>query len=128
MDRVVLDSSAILAFLQDEPGGEIVADYCGNALVSAVNVAEVTCRLNDLGADLAEAKKSIAFIDMEIVPFDAGQAYDVASIRKAVRPLGLSLGGRVCMQLAMRLNLPVLTADRAWAKIELDVEVRLVRG
>ena len=79
----MLDASAILAFLRGEQGAEVVAGYRGDALVSAVNVAEAGARLADLGANAAEVRRSIALMGMEIVPFDADQAHEAADIRDA---------------------------------------------
>ncbi len=127
MSRAVLDASAILAFLRGERGAEVVADYRGDALVSAVNVAEAGARLADLGANAAEVRRSIALMGMEIVPFDADQAHEAADIRDATRRRGLSLGDRACLQLAARTGLPALTADRVWTEIDAGVDVRLIR-
>lgn len=127
MSRAVLDASAILAFLRGERGAEVVADYRGDALVSAVNVAEAGAGLADLGANAAEVRRSIALMGMEIVPFDADQAHEAADIRDATRRRGLSLGDRACLQLAARTGLPALTADRVWTEIDAGVDVRLIR-
>ena len=125
MSRVVLDASAMLAFLNGEAGGEVVDGYLGDAAASAVNVAEVGSRLSDLGASLAEVRRAIALISVEIVAFDAEQAYAAAGIRSATR--SLSLGDRACLQLAARRGLPAVTADRAWAELDVDVDVQLIR-
>jgi len=127
MSRAVLDASAILAFLRDEPGADTVAGYRGDAMASAVNVAEAGARLADLGASVAEVRRSIDLMVLDVVPFDGDQAYDAAGIRDATRKRGLSLGDRACLQLAARRGLPALTADREWTEIDLDVDVRLIR-
>ena len=88
MSRAVLDASAMLAFLRGEPGGDVLNDYRGDALASAVNVAEVGSRLSDLGASLAEVRRAIALISVEIVAFDAEQAYAAAGIAQGdARPI-----------------------------------------
>jgi len=49
---VVLDASALLAYLRDDPGAELVADAISmGVVISAVNVAEVLSRAIDRGAD-----------------------------------------------------------------------------
>ena len=128
MSQAVLDASAILAFLRDEPGAESVARHRGDAIVSAVNVAEVGSRLADLGASLPEVRRAIALMAVEIIPFDAEQAYATAGIRDGTRSRGLSLGDRACLQLAARHALPAVTAHRAWAALDTDVDVRLIRN
>ena len=60
MSRAVLDASAMLAFALGEPGGDIVDGYLGDALASAVNVAEVGSRMVDLGISWTEVRRSIA--------------------------------------------------------------------
>lgn len=127
MSRAVLDASAMVAFIRGEPGGEIVNGYVGDALASAVNVAETASRLVDLGVSLTEIRRSIAHLFLDIVPFDEEQALATAASRRATRHRGLSLGDRACLELAARRGLAAVTADRAWAEIEADVEVRLIR-
>ena len=127
MSRAVLDASAMLAFLRGDPGAEVVNGYRGDALASAVNVAEVGARLSDLGASPAEVRRSIGLIAVEVVAFDAEQAYAAAGIRDVTRARGLSLGDRACLQLAAHRGLPAVTADRAWAEIDVEVDVRLIR-
>ena len=127
MSRVVLDASAILAFLRGEPGADVVSGYRGNAIASAVNVAEAGARLADFGASAPQVRRAMALMGMDIVPFDAEQAYETTEFRGATRSRGLSLGDRACLQLAARRRLPALTADRAWAEIDAGVEVRLIR-
>lgn len=126
MSRAVLDASAILAFLRGEPGAGVVAGCRGDSLVSAVNVAEAG-RLTDFGMRGADVRRSIDLMALEIAPFDAEQAHAAAGIRAATRRRGLSLGDRACLQLAARRGLPALTADRAWVKLGVDIDVRLIR-
>ena len=106
----------------------MVSGYRGDAIVSAVNVAEAGARLADFGANAAEVRRSMALVSMEIIPFDAEQAHEAAVIRGATRRQGLSFGDRACLQLAARRGLPALTADRVWAEIDVGVEVRLIRA
>jgi ribonuclease VapC len=62
-----------------------------------------------------------------VEPFTTADAIDAARLRPLTRSVGLSLADRACLALAHRLNAPALTADRAWFRLELDVEVRLLR-
>ncbi len=126
MSSVVLDASAVLAFLQREPGG-VVAEHLSAAVISAVNVAEVASRLSDRGVPDGGAREAISALCLEIAAFDHDLAYASAALRPATRRLGLSLGDRACLALAKREGLPALTADRAWASLDMGVEIRLVR-
>ena len=127
MSSVVLDASAVLAFLQREPGGAVVAEHLSAAVISAVNVAEVATRLSDRGIPDGGAREAISALRLEIAAFDHELAYTSAALRPATRRLGLSLGDRACLALAKREGLPALTADRAWASLDVGVEIHLVR-
>ena len=125
-DRV-LDSSAVLASARKEPGGDIASATFGTSLVSAVNLTEVVSRLVDVGLSFDAARHVVDSAGFSIVGFDEGLALRAGALRAATRHLGLSLGDRACLALAQREGLPVLTADRAWASLDIGVEIRLIR-
>jgi PIN domain nuclease of toxin-antitoxin system len=127
MADVVLDSSAILARVLGEPGGEAVAAVVDGARVSAVNLAEVAQRLIDLGVDDAGVVETVRALPCEVVAFDDSLALRTSLLRRSTRHKGLSLGDRACLALAEREGWPVLTADRAWAELDLGIEVVLIR-
>lgn len=124
---MVLDSSAILALLHNETGAEVVGKALPDAVVSAVNVAEVTTRLSDRSMSDGNIRIAIDGLSLRIVPFDEAQAYEAGTLRRTTRHAGLSLGDRACLALAARLRLPALTADRVWAELDIGVEVQLIR-
>jgi len=124
---VVLDSSALLAFIHGEPGGEVVAGVVGEALISSVNLAEVVTKLVERTGSLALAKAALGMANVEVIDFDRLQAEQAGALVRRTRSRGLSLGDRACLTLATRAAAPVLTADRIWATLELDVEIRLIR-
>ena len=127
MSRAVLDSSAILAVLLKEPGQAVVADYRGDALVSAINLAEVAAKFADRGASPTEWLYPFSLMRLEVVAFDEDQALASGSLRESTRRWGLSLGDRACLQLAAQRGVPAVTADRAWAELGVGVEVRVIR-
>ena len=127
MSGVVLDSSALLAFIQGEPGGEVVARVVGDALMSSVNHAEVVTKLVERTGSLDIARVALGIANVDVVDFDRSQAEQAGLLVKQTRSRGLSLGDRACLALAAREAAPVLTADRIWATLKLDVEVRLIR-
>ena len=125
--RLVLDASALLAVLNVEPGAHVVAAVLAEAVVSAVNLSEVIAKLADGGASETAIRAAVARLSVEVVAFDAEQAYAAGLLSPATRFLGLSLGDRVCLSLARRLGVPAMTADRAWGELNLGIEVQLVR-
>jgi ribonuclease VapC len=127
MSSVVLDSSALLAFIHGEPGGEMVAGVVGDALMSSVNLAEVVTKLVERTGSLEAARAVLGMATVDVVDFDTPQAEQAGALVAHTRSRGLSLGDRACLTLAAREAAPVLTADRIWATLKLDVEVRLIR-
>lgn len=130
---VVLDASAFLAYLNQEPGAEKVAQQMvGGSFISTVNLAEVYSKVAEWGQDaylLEQALVSQGVLAgvVEVVAFRPEDALLVAALRPLTKTQGLSLGDRACLALARSLGLPVLTTDAAWQKIEVVVEVRVVR-
>ena len=127
MTAVILDASALLTFLLVEPGADLVAGRLRHASLSAVNYAETLTRFLDRGKPLGDTAADIARLQLTVVPFDAEQAAVAASLRAATRPLGLSLADRVCLALALSRGLAVLTADRAWANLQLPIDIQVIR-
>ncbi len=127
MSGVVLDSSALLAFIHGEPGGEAVAGVIGDALVSSVNHAEVVTKLVERTGSLEAARTALGIANVDVVDFDRSLAEQAGALVRHTRSRGLSLGDRACLALAAREAAPALTADRIWATLKLDVEVRLIR-
>ncbi len=125
--RHIMDSSAILAMLHMEPGADKVAAVLSHAVISAVNLAEVVGKLTRQGLPFSEANRLVRVLQLRIMPYDEPQALATAALLAPTTPYGLSLGDRACLALAQRLSLPVLTADRAWGKLDLGIEVKLIR-
>lgn len=124
----VYDASAILAALFGEPGGDRVSDWLERTpgLVSSVTYSEVLAKLLEHGFTPADADATWSGLPLDIEPLSAEQARAAAGLRPATRPLGLSLGDRVCLALARERQLPAVTADRSWARVG-GVEVQLIR-
>lgn len=123
----VLDSSAILAEFLKESGGDLVRASQGVHYVSAVNVAEVYSKLVDLGATVENFESVRAIEPFVVMEFDRSQAMLSAQLRPATKHLGLSLGDRACLALAIREKATVLTADRSWAGLDLGIEIKVIR-
>jgi ribonuclease VapC len=129
----VLDASALLAHLRDEPGADVVAEaIASGAVISTVNLAEVFSRVADRGDDPAKLAAELTqsgLLDgaITVEPFTAADAIDAARLRSLTRDAGLSLGDRACLALARRLDAPALTADTDWQGVAHGVELRPIR-
>ena len=64
---------------------------------------------------------------LEVVPFDEDLARQTGALRPVTKSLGLSLGDRACLALAQRERLPIVTADKSWAKLDLGIAIKVVR-
>ena len=126
MSDVILDASALLAVLLDEPGGAEVAHRIEGASISSVNLAEVVGRLVDGGAPAATCREVLSALDLRVVPFDEDAAHAAGALRPLTRRAGLSLGDRACLALAMQLDGTALTADRAWKSLRVGVKVEVL--
>lgn len=125
MTGPALDASAVLAFLFDEAGGAAVRDQLDGAALSTVNLCEVIQRAQARKVPTDLLREDLETLGVEMHDFTPADAEHAAALHR--RGGGLSLGDRACIALATRLARPALTADRGWAKVDLGVEVRLVR-
>ena len=128
MSKVVLDASALLALIKNETGGDVVESLLGNIVMSSVNVSEVASILLDSSMSLEECKDVIEpFVD-SIISFDSELSFITANLKKTTKHKGLSLGDRACIGLGISLKLPVYTADKIWAELELpNLKIHQIR-
>ncbi|MCY4350611.1 MAG: type II toxin-antitoxin system VapC family toxin [Thiotrichales bacterium] len=124
---VVLDASALLAYLQSEPGGERVREVLARSVMSSVNWSEVIGKARDDGVDTRGLREDLASLGLAIEPFSAEQAEIAGRIRERTRAFGLSLGDRACLALGSDRGEAVYTADRAWLQPALGIEVEAIR-
>jgi PIN domain nuclease of toxin-antitoxin system len=123
----VLDASAVLALLNEEPGKDRVEQAMGDCSISAVNYCEVIGKLIDAGVPNDDARDTLDLLDMEIVDFDEELGFQAASIMPATRRFGLSLGDRCCLALGSARKATILTGDRSWARLKIGVKVEVIR-
>jgi ribonuclease VapC len=127
MSGAVLDASALLAVMLNEPGADVVEVHFERAVISAVNLAEVGAKMIERGAALELLEAEIRAAEITVVAFDAAQAMESARLRPATKERGLSLGDRACLALAARTDRIVLTSDRDWTEVRLPLDIRLIR-
>ncbi len=126
-DPTFRDSSAILALLFNEPGGERVGSVVNEGLLSTVNLAEVHARLLKRGESPGNAWNKISELQCEICNFTQEQARMAAELIQVTQPYGLSLGDRACLSLAIERKATVYTTDRAWKNLSLGIEIEVIR-
>jgi PIN domain nuclease of toxin-antitoxin system len=124
---VVLDASAVLALLFDEPGKEIVLSHAYGARLLSVNLSEILTRVIDKNGDPESVLKQIKRLEFQIVSFDEMLAISAAKLREVTKHIGASLGDRACLALAVLSDLPVLTADQKWGFLDIGIDIRLIR-
>lgn len=127
MPDAVLDASALIALLRDEPGAEVVERLLGRAVISVVNWAEVLQRFRAHGVETTGKRDDVVALGVAIEAFTDEDAEAVAELWQPTRAAGLSLADCACLALAGRLGLPAYTADDAWREVDPDVEVVLIR-
>lgn len=123
----VLDASALLAVMLDEPGSRFVEDRLAEACIGAVNLSEVIAKLQDRGVPDEVIEESLGELDLLVIPFDAAQAMLAGKLRRDTRAAGLSLGDRACLALAMSSDAIAVTTDRGWEALTIPVSIELAR-
>jgi ribonuclease VapC len=124
---IVLDASALLTIVKKERGADIVEATFGDAAISVVNLTEVISKVWDWNLDADKYVRNLAALPLEFVDFNFARAAQAGHLRPSTRNLGLSLGDRACLALAIERDCPVLTADRTWAKLNIGIPIQLIR-
>ena len=130
MNRIVLDTSVLLAILHKEAGAETFTQKPGlleKSVMGTVNIAEAYGKLIGLGIGSEDAWEAVIAPIPEILDFDTEQAKIVGWLLPQTRSLGLSLGDRACLALGIALKATVYTADRAWRDLRLEVSIHVIR-
>jgi PIN domain nuclease of toxin-antitoxin system len=128
MNEVVLDASAILAYLQEERGAEnLTKEILDHAVVSTVNLAEVQSKLVKKGHDPEEAWEEIISLVKGEEPFTSDQARIAGDLITTTEKYGLSLGDRSCLALAIALKAPVYTTEQAWRELKVGIPIHVIR-
>ena len=123
----VLDASALLAVMLDEPGSRFIEERLAEACIGAVNLSEVIAKLQDRGVPDEVIEESLAELDLLVIPFDAAQAMSAGRLRRDTRAAGLSLGDRACLALAISCDAIAVTTDRGWEQLTIPVSIELAR-
>jgi len=123
----VLESSAVLAFLFNEPGGGQVQELFRTGMVSAVNVTEIVAKQIDKGLAPDLAERRCDGLNLEVMPFDHELARLAGKLQADTKHKGLSLGDRACLALAILTERTAVTADRNWAGLDVGCKIEIIR-
>ena len=126
MSEYVVDASAILEVVLEQPLAGRIEGLLSGSFVSAVNVAEVASKLVDHGTTVDAARAVLARLDLVVIPFGSEDAWPTGLLRRRTRHEHLSLGDRACLALAISMRLPAVTTDRAWGRLGLGKAVLVV--
>ncbi len=129
---ILLDASAVLAYLHEERGAEAVADALAmpdECQFSAVNHAEVINCCLDRGVTEAVVDVMLAEPGYRVISVQVEDGALAGRLRRSTRAAGLSLGSRLCLAATIRLACPVKTANRPWLAMAetLVLDIRCVR-
>lgn len=123
----VLDSSAVLAILFSEAGADIAAASARRSVMSSVNLVEVLEKAERQAIPAGRVLGLLQRLEIAVVPYAVDHAAVAAGLRPAARKLNISLADLACLSLAIVRKAPVVTADRDWVKLGLDLDIRLIR-
>lgn len=124
---VVLDASALLAYLKGEPGSDVVDNVLAESVMSSVNWAEVVQKSIAASVDVDGMLDDLQALGLIMEPFTPEDGEMAGRLWEQTRQYGLSLGDRACLSLGLRLDASVLTADRAWASLNLSLNIQVIR-
>ena len=128
MNEVVLDASAILAIVFQERGAEkLTVEIMKDAVISTVNLAEVQSKLVKKGYDPEEAWEDATSLVSAAVRFTSEQAKIAGSLIAQTEKVGLSLGDRSCLALAIALKAPVYTTEQVWRELKVGIPIHVIR-
>ena len=116
MKPVIADASAIIAYLNFEPGAEEVRKHLARIRLTLVNLAEIVAVVSRHQVSRSWVEERIFRVFPELLPFDRDQAYLCGALGAVTR--GISLGDRACLAAGILHGWPVLTAESAWAEVD----------
>ena len=119
----LFDASALLCFLQGEAGADVVErELILGGTCSAANWSEVAQKLLAHGQDWDQIQALLLSYPLQVEPVLQPDAELAARLWR--RGSGLSLGDRLCLATAQRLDATVWTADTTWGSSNTVRQVR----
>lgn len=124
-NKILLDTSALIALLKKEPGYKKVDDVLAHSAISSVNLCELVSILAKKGIPENEIDDVINDIVPEIIPFCENLGIKAGKLSKFTTDYGLSLGDKACIATAEYYNMNVYTTDKIWSKLEKNVSTTI---
>lgn len=112
---VVIDASVVLAWLQDEPGSDEAEPLLTEGIIGAANWSEVLQKARQHGAEPGAVGWLLSSFGVRVAEVTATDAERAAELWS--RASSLSLADRLCLALALRLQLAAATADSEWRSL-----------
>jgi len=129
MTKIVLNSSAVLAMVYDEPGGSRVRSAIVSPLyavsISAVNWCEILTKLCQISPIMTGEKLTAILPGVEVMPLGQVEAEQAAWLAKSCP--SISLGDRACLALAVFLDATAWTTDKIWAQMPAAAKIEMLR-
>jgi PIN domain nuclease of toxin-antitoxin system len=127
VSEYVADASAVLAFARGEPGEKRVRNLRTSCVLSSINLMEAYSKLVRYDVPADQVQRFLRESFPSVIPLDRELAENSAVLHTRLNKLGISYADCACLSLGMQRKATVLTADRNWKQIELDVKVELIR-
>jgi PIN domain nuclease of toxin-antitoxin system len=124
---LIADASAVIAYLDFEPGADLVARHLPEITITAVNLAEIVSVLTLRGIKKEWIETRVLRVFDRVIAFDRQLATVAGSLVVLTQEYGLSLGDRACLAAGVVMDAKVLTADSAWGKLNLGIDIHLIR-
>lgn len=125
MKKVIFDTSAFLALINNEDGKDIIEPLLANSVMLSVNVSEVVSELiTKLHLSQKHIDQALLLIG-EIKEFDKDLAVQTGFLKEKYNEL--SFGERSCIALAQNLNLPLYTCNKHLNNWDFGIEIIQIR-
>lgn len=129
--RVVLDASALLAWVLNERGAHTIGKLLPVAVIPAPNLVEVLYRAPERGHRMpaSQLQEHALAMGLAVEPFTASDVTRAAELiaysracRRDAQGDCLSLGDGLGLAVAERIELPITGGDQLWAALPLSVQ------
>ncbi len=125
----LLDASALLAVAFDEVGAEqaMIVLSRPHVGITVTNLAEVVSKLRQRGMSMAGCRAFVDDLQLTVVTANTEAGLAAGELHAQARWAGLSLADAMCLATAVQLGGTVVTADRAWARLDVGVSIQVIR-